>query len=458
MDIQTLNAPEERGALAEIARMTVPAFFELLLASTVSLVSMAMLGHISAADLAAAGLSNQPFAILIGVFAAVNVGTTTAVAWNMGGHKIREARAITGQSISLNLALGLATTLIGILTARPLIVFMGAGAELNERVLESAILYFRVICTGLSFQAVSMAITAALRGAGETKMPMIYNVLGNIVNALLCYALIFGNWGAPRLGILGAAIAATVSRASSFAVSLYSVFRSKKMPLTIGFSHVKKLDASRLKKILKIGAPSAAEQIVMQSGYTFFSRSVVFLGTAAFAAHQVGNNINAVAIAPAQAFAVAATTLVGQSMGARGDAAAAKRLAGLIHKLALIVAGVGGVFFILSARVLPGVFTSDGDVARQAVSVMLILGFLQIPMATQNVASGALRGAGDTYYPLYASIIGVWFIRLVLAFVFLRIFSWGLWGAWIAVLIDQSARALFVHLRFRGGKWAKRAY
>jgi putative MATE family efflux protein len=213
-----------------------------------------------------------------------------------------------------------------------------------------------------------------------------------------------------------------------------------------------KPDFGIIKKVFSIGLPAALEQFVLQSGLMMFARTVSGLGTAEFAAHQVGMNINGLTFAPSMAFGVAATTLVGQSLGAN-DEAKAEKYANVIHHMAMAVACFVGVIFLLFSHPMASIYTDDKNVANMAGTVLKIVALAQLGMPTQQSISGALRGAGDTMYPLYASAFGIWIFRVFVAHIFVNVFGWGLIGAWIALVLDQYTRAAVVYFRFRSGKW-----
>ena len=154
----------------DIISITWPAFLELVMSTMFGMVDMIMVGQISPAAIASVGLTNQPFNLLLAIFAAVNVGTTTLVAWNIGAGNKEKASAITRQILVVNAILGMVMSLIGFVLSRNIVAFMGAKAD----TIEYATRYFQIVSSGLVFQAITMGITAALRGAGETKIPMIY--------------------------------------------------------------------------------------------------------------------------------------------------------------------------------------------------------------------------------------------------------------------------------------------
>jgi len=432
----------------EVISLTWPAFIELVMSTLFSMVDTIMVGRLSSAAISAVGLTTSPFMVLLAVFAAVNVGTTTIVAWNIGAGNTEKANTVARQSVILNFIMGIAVSVAGAALAHQIVVFMGAEAD----TIKDATAYFQIVSAGLVFQAVNMGVTAALRGAGETTIPMIYNVGSNLFNVLGNYLLIFGKFGFPKLGVEGAAISTTISRFIACAVSLYIVFFSKRSTISIKVKGSYRIDFDIAREVFSIGLPSALEQFVIQGGLMMFARTVSSLGTMTFAAHQIGLSICGLTFSPSMAFGVAGTTLVGQSLGAN-DEERAQRYADIIHHMAIAVACFMGVMFILFSYPLACLYTEELEVAAMASVVLKIMALAQPGQSTQLSLAGVLRGAGDTMFPLYSSAFGIWIFRVVVAYIFVHFFHWGLIGAWAALVLDQYTRAAIVYFRYASGKW-----
>ena len=431
-----------------VIKITWPAFIELVMSTLFGMINMIMVGHLGPVAIASIGLTNQPFMLFIAIFAAVNVGTTALVAWNIGANKVKKALAIVRQTLIINVALGLVTTILGILSARYIVTFMGA----NDETIVHAINYFKIIAVGLIFQGLLMGITASLRGAGETKIPMLYNVGSNLLNVFGNYVLIYGRFGFPKWGVEGAAVSTTIARFIALIIALYVLYKGKNTKIHLSIKDDYKIDFSIIKRIFSIGLPSALEQFVMQGGLILFAKTVAGLGTAAYAAHQIGLNISGLTFAPSMAFGVAATTLVGQSLGAK-DLELADRYANVVHHMAIVVACIMGFIFILFSYPMARIYTKDLAVAAMAGTVLKIMALSQPGQSTQMSLAGALRGAGDTVYPLYASFVGIWVFRVAVAYIFVNVFHLGLVGAWMALVLDQYTRSAIVYFRFHSGKW-----
>lgn len=239
----------DRPMLRRIFDITWPAFLELVMSTLFGMVDMVMLGRLSPVAIAAAGLTNQPFMLLMAVFAAVNVGGTALVSWCVGAKNMDHARSVTGQLISVNFLIGLVVTVIGYFSAGLVVTFMGAQPDTKPLAIE----YFQIVAFGLLFQAVTMAVTAALRGAGETKLPMVYNLGSNLLNIFGNYVLIFGKWGFPQMGVSGAALSTTIARGLACLAALTIVFFTRHTVLRIKPKNCLRFNREDIAKVFRIG-------------------------------------------------------------------------------------------------------------------------------------------------------------------------------------------------------------
>ena len=181
---------------------------EQIFVTLVGMVDMMMVGRLGPAAVAAVGLANQPVNFALGIFIALNVGTTAVVARSIGAEQPKDADHAATQSAALTLVAGAVAALLGLMWSRQILVFMGA----DSGIISQGLGYMRVVSIGFVFMSLAMNLTASLRGAGEMKTTIVVNIVANIVNVLGNYVLIYGNWGFPRLGVLGAGIATTFAR------------------------------------------------------------------------------------------------------------------------------------------------------------------------------------------------------------------------------------------------------
>jgi putative MATE family efflux protein len=311
--------------------------------------------------------------------------------------------------------------------------------------------FLRIVSTSSIVIGVMLIAGGTLRGSGDTRTPMLITAFINVVNVVLDYLLIFGNFGFPQLGPVGSAVATSVARGVGAVLMLYVLFKRGsilKLPLHGGWGFQK----IPIGRILNIGGPAAAEQLVFNLGFLAFSAIAILLGTDDLAAQQVAFNISNFSILPAFAFGVAATTLVGQSLGAQNpDRAYASAWQAL--KSGMVWMCLMGVGFFSWRGWLVGLYTDDATVKQLGEMCMIFIAFGQPLLAIAVVLGSALRGAGDTRTVLVYTFVGIWIVRVGLAYLFGIVLGWGLFGVWLGWMADFITRATLVFLRFRAGQW-----
>lgn len=434
-----------------------PAVAELVLTSATQLADTIMVGKLGAYAISAVGITNQPRFIMLAVFIAFNVGATALVARFKGEGNKRETDIVTAQAILLTVAAGAFLTIPGILFAKQMVLFMGAAADTTE----AATGYFTILMAGFIPTVIPLAISALLRGVGDTRISMRYNVTANLVNIVFNYFLIYGKFGFPKLGVNGAAIATVIGNCTACAMALYTVLGKRfhrKADSATAFIELKLVretcqpNLPMLKRIVKIGLPSAGEQFVMRVGLLIYTITITSLGTNVFAAHQIVLTILNMSFVNGQAFGIAATSLTGQSLGRR-DHQAAKEASASCQKIGSIISTAMGMLMFIFRSQLMELFTSEPEIVALGAGVMILTALVQPFQSSFQIYAGALRGAGDSLYPAISMVIGILIVRPLLSYVTITIFGWGLFGAWIALFLDQTARFFFILLRYRSGKW-----
>jgi len=448
-----IAAPEEQPRLSRgearrvVWGLAAPTLVEMLLVSLTGMADMMQCGRLGPAAITGIGLTNQPMFLLQAVFLAVNVGTTAVVARFTGMRRADRASEALRQTLAVTLPLGVLTSVVAGAFASKFLVFMGADAE----VVRVGTPYFQAVGYGFVFNAIAMATAAALRGAGDTRSPMTVNLVANLVNIIGNAILIWGLFGFPRWGVFGAGVATGFSRLVA-AVWFAALVLKGRHRLRLALRQRYRPDREILRSIYRIGLPAAGEQLVMRSGQVLFAKIVASLGTVTFAAHQVTMNILSLSFQPGQAFATAAAALVGQYLGARRPDDA-ERCANTSRDMGLVIGLAMGLLFVLAGKYIALLYTDDPAVILASALILRIYAVAQPFQSTQFILAGGLRGAGDTTYPLYSTAIGIWAGRVVVGYVFVNFFHWGLVGAWVAIGVDQVARAVLIWVRFRSGKW-----
>ena len=428
-----------------------PVFIEVLLGSLFGMVDMMMVGRIpelAAQAVSAVGMTNQPVFLGLSFVQALNVGGTAIIARYYGAKKYKNISLVL-KHVMLLAMLGfvLPISVLMILLAPYVLSFLGADAS----VIEVGSAYFRVIMLGFIFQSFSFTMTAALRGIGETKIPMRNNLIANSLNVLGNAVLIYGLFGFPVLGVTGAAISTALSNVIAMSLNLRYVL-SKKSVLYLDLKEKFEFRFEMMKDLIRIGLPTALEQLALRVGIISFLNIVSGLGTNVYAAHQISLNILNLTYSPAQAFGITASTLMGQSLGAKNEQLA-RMYTRMCQRIGFVIAIGMSLFIFFGSKTLAEFYSTEPEIIRNTMIALTIVAFIQPFQSHQLITSGALRGAGDTVWPLIAIFVGSIVIRVSLGYVFVNIIGLGLAGAWYAVFIDQFIRWLIILFRFRSGKW-----
>lgn len=430
-----------------------PVLIELFLGTLFAMIDMMMLGRISnptvaAASISAVGMTNQPLFIGLSLVQALNIGGTAIIARYIGAKQTDKIENILQHVILLTLVLlAIPLSILGIIFTDPILRFMGAQAD----TLAVGRGYFRIISIGFLFQSFNFAISAALRGAGNTKTTMRINLSVNFVNVLGNAILIYGLFGAPALGVRGAGISTAFSQfLASIILSLYLIQGKSIIRLT--FKERFKFDKDILYNLIKIGVPASLEQMALRIGILLFAKIVAGLGTVVFAAHQICLSILGLSFNPGQAFGIATSSLVGQGLGAK-DPKRAEAYAKESRRIGSWISSIMALLFFVFSPQLISLYSSDPEIIQKASVALKIIALVQPFQSSQLILAGGLRGAGDTVWPLVSTFIGVLGIRVILAYIFVNIFNLGLAGAWLGVFVDQFVRWGIIYIRFRSGKW-----
>lgn len=448
--VTPLGALEQGGRKVirkKIFELAGPSLLEMLLQNFLQIILMMMVGRVGPIAVAAVGLTNQPIFMALSLFVALNVGTTAIVARGFGAGNQREANQAAQQSFTLTIVLAIVVAFVGYAFADQMLIWLQAAPE----IVAEGSHFAELMMLSVAFAVVSLGLSAALRGAGDTRTPLKINVFSNVLVVALGFPMIYGYLGLPEMGLLGAAYATIIARAVG-AIWATCVLFSGKSLLTLRWADVCRIDVTMIKRIVRIGIPSAGEQFALRFGQIIFTVLLAGLGTATYAAHTLVITIMGMSFLPGMAFAIAATTLVGQGLGA-GQPELAETFGREISRYGRYFSGILGLVFFALAPYILMLFTLDEEVIRQGTIALRILGVIQISQATQFILAGALRGAGDTKIPFYSMLIGIVGVRSLLCILFVAVFHWGIAGAYIAMAVDQIVRWAIVYLRFNSGKW-----
>lgn len=433
---------------SDIVKLAWPSVVEMTLTQLASMVDLMMVGGLGAWALSAVGLTVQPKFLLMILFMAMNVGATAMVARYKGAGEQEKANQVMRQALILTLVFSVVSSVIGYIFSEKLIIFMGAP---DAQTLKEGTIYLKIQMVGFTFMALTSTITAVLRGVGNSRTAMIYNLMANIVNVVFNYFLIEGNFGFPRMEVAGASIATVIGEIAAFIFAFTYITKGNQY-LHLRFKDSFKPDAASMKQIFAIGFPAMIEQLLMRVGVIIYVKTIAGLGTVAYAVHQICMNIQSLSFMNGQGFAVSATSLTGQSLGKnRPDMAHAYNHR--TRRLGMAVSIVIGAAFIFFGKNIVGLYNDDQDIIMQGARIMMFVGFTQPLQSSQFILTGALRGAGDTKATAIITFLTVLLLRPLAAIYFINSLHWGLEGAWFAFILDQTVRSILVLFRYNSGTW-----
>ena len=436
--LAVIGDPEQRKTRRAVLALALPIVGSDLLQRGVNVVDALLVGRLGAAELAAVGLSQLLLMFVMALVYGLGVGATVMVAFHTGATDARR-RALAARTVLLigaaaTLCLGLAGVLFSPRVAR----FMGAEGRLLDLTLE----YLRVTWYLFAAYVYLHLMSAIFQGVGDTRTPLRAMVWVNVLHILLAIPLIFGLWGLPRLGVSGAALASGLSEGVGAGWLLWQAVRR-------GVFGARRSGWSphELRRMLRVGVPAMGERLITHGMQVVYARIVIHFGVAAYAAHQVGLNIESLSFLPGLGFAKAATALVGQRLGAQ-DVEGARRSARQANLVGLAIMSAWGGAFVLFPHVWVAFFTPDPEVLAYSVPLMSVMGILQPPLAVAMVISGALRGAGETHVVLAAAVLGGWCVRLPLAYFAGVVGTLGVNAVWATMILDWIVRSGIVSWRF----------
>ena len=436
-----------------------PTIVEQLLLTVVTYVDAAMVGSVGVNATAAIAVNTSVIWLIQGLMAGLGVGASVLVATKIGERKLEQAQAILMQSILAMILLGGAVMLIGeLILAHNLPRWMGA----EEVLLAPAEQYMRIVAAAFPFQVLLAVGCAIIRGAGDTRTPMYYNILSNIVNIIGNFLFIYETrtvtifgfslkiWGAG-MGVGGAALGTALAFFISGMLTLRHLL-SRKSIVHVSGSRSLKPNREILAQLVRLGLPAALARVTLSSGQMVITALVTGMGSSVLAAHQLATTAESICYMPCFGFSVAATTLVAQSIGA-GEKEMAKNYAGICIRYGIGIMIISAVLMFLFAPQMIWLFIRDTAVISLGAAMLRIEAFAEPFVAVTNVICGVLKGGGDTRWPFYISIIGMWVVRLTLAVVAIKVFGVGLAGIWIPMAIDWTVRMLICLRRYKGEKW-----
>lgn len=443
------EVPPEKTIIRDVLHVAWPSVLESFFVGLAGMVDTIMVGALGSYAIAAVGLTTQPKFLGLALFLSMNVAVSAIVARRKGENDRESANRVVRMVLLITVLLTAVISAAFVAFASPIVAMVGSQPDTHEYAVD----YLRIIMGGQIFSTVSLVLNAAQRGAGNTRIAMVTNLISNIVNVLFNYLLIGGNFGFPALGVRGAALATVIGTICACVLSICSVLHRN------GFVYLGAVkgwlaDKLSVRSLLSVGSSAFVEQVCLRIGFLLFSMTVAHLGTTELAAHQIGMNMMHMSFTFGDGLSVASVTLIGQSLG-RKRPDMAKIYGSVAQKIGLICAFVVAVFYFFFGKSLFLLFSNEQVILDYGATIMRVLSVMLFFQILQVVQFGCLRGAGDTRFTAMVSLISVTCIRPGISWLLCYPLGLGLVGAWLGTFCDQVLRFVLTFLRFRKGQWTK---
>jgi putative MATE family efflux protein len=424
--------------------LAIPVVLSSFLQRSVGLVDIFLVGGLGASAIAAVGVAQIMVFVVMSVSWGINVGATVLVSQLWGAGRKDEAGKAAYQAMLVALVAAAVIMVLGYLFGWKVAGLLGANEEV-QRILYD---YSKIIFTFIVFTISLNVLSGIMHGTGDTRTPLYATLIVNILHVVVAYPLIYGKWGLPALGVKGAAIAIAVSECLGVAFLFVRSLERHYIVLS------RRFDMRLTAMTVRLGWPILVDRFLQNAGSMVFAKVILLYGTTVYAAHQVGLAVEAISFMPGYGIAVAAATMVGQNLGA-GRPDEARISAFEANRLAVILMASMAMLFFFFPYVLLRVFTADPDVIGYGILYMKIVAFAQVPLAISMVLTGTLRGAGDTGFIMFATIAGMWLVRIPVTAVLATMFHAPIRYIWSVMILDWLVRVGLLLWRYRQQRWER---
>lgn len=421
---------KEKSIAASLFVLALPTVIEQILNTLFQYVDTAMVGKLGENATAAVSVTTTINWLISSIPSAIGIAALTMVAKAVGSKDEDKIKRISGQIVSLVLLSGI---LISVL-ACGLSPFIPRWMKAEENIWRDGTIYFLIISLPMVFRFSSHILGSVIRGAGDTKTPMIITIFANLFNIGLNYLFIY----ALQMGVTGAAIASAISFSLS-GIAMFIVFCNNKVLNKDGLKLC--FDTKILKEIAEIGVPVLGTNITSCAGYVVFAALVSGMGTTVFAAHSLAVTAETLFYIPGYGFRSATSTLVGNAVGEKNE-----RKLKEVEKYSILFT-VGMMFFTgavlyFTAFPLMKVFTPSEEVARLGAQMLKIVAFTEPFFGLMIVMEGIFYGKGKTTYPFIIETISMWAVRILFTYLCVVVWNLSLREVWFCMIADNIFKAI----------------
>lgn len=446
-----MNLKKEKEFFKVLLALAIPIILQSLVTASVNLLDNIMVGKLGENEIAAVGLSNQFYMIFYYSVAGIGMGASVFMSQLWGKRDVEKIHEFL--DLSLFLAVVVSIFFAGFAFFFPEKVI---HIFLNDPVVtQMGVSYLKIVAISYILTSITLCYSMALRSTGQTQIPMYASFIGIIFNAVLNYLFIFGKFGAPQMGVAGAAVGTTVSRIMELLFVLFMVYCRKNVVST-DFHGIKNLTIKKLQAFFKIASPVIFNDIMWILGISTFSIAYAKLGINATATMQIATTVNNMFNIFGIGIASASAIMIGNKIG-EGNTQEAFDVSIKITKFGVALGVVIGVIFYFISPLVVTIFKVTPETAKNVVVVLRIMSlFMPVRFYSIIQVIGTLRGGGDVLYAIATEMCGIWFIGIPLAFSAIHFIpNLTITTLYFIVCLEEIAKFFIAFPRVRTTKWIK---
>ncbi|WP_235319213.1 EmmdR/YeeO family multidrug/toxin efflux MATE transporter [Kosakonia radicincitans] len=435
----------------EITPLAVPIFLENTCVLMMGVLSTFLVSWLGKEAMAGVGLADSFNMVVMSFFAAIDLGTTVVVAFSLGKLDSERARAATRQSLVIMTLFAIVLAAVIHYFGTQIIDFIAGAATAEVKAL--ALTYLELTVISYPAAAIALIGSGALRGAGNTKIPLLINGGMNILNIIISSILIYGLWGWKGMGFAGAGLGLTISRYIGAVAIIWVLMIGFNPALRISLkSYFEKLNFSIIWEVMGIGIPASIESVLFNGGKLLTQMFVAGMGTNVIAGNFIAFSVAALINLPGNALGSASTIITGKRLGKGQIGQAERQLRHVFWLSTLLLTAIawGTAPF---AGLFASFYTQEEDV-KEVVKVLLWLNAAFMPIwAASWVLPAGLKGARDARFAMWVSMLGMWGCRVVAGYTLGIMLGMGVIGVWLGMFLDWAVRGVFFYWRMASGRW-----
>lgn len=439
---------DNRQLYRKLAKIAVPISIQGVVSATLGMVDNLMVGFLGETELAAVGIATQIFFIHYLILYGFISGSATFMAQFFGTKDMLNIRKVTGFAITVGMCAGALFFIAGFFLTESV---LGIYSD-NPEIIAMAIPYVKIGSITFFFLAVSVPVEMAFKATQQTRIPLIISAVVFSTNTFLNYIFIFGNFGAPKLGVAGAALATTIARTLEIIIGVYFVMRKKNCfhgPIKDYIGWKKDM----VVRIVKNAMPTTINELLWSVGHSMYVAAFSRIGTTAYAAYQAAASINSIFSFAAFSVGDAALVLVGETIG-KGNKEETYELGRKLLKIGTIVGVLVGILLIFAASPLVHLFSLTELGKTYAFRILLVYGAIMgLNLYNGINVTGTLRGGGDTVYAMVAECSSVWLVSVPIAFIASMWLGLPIYLAVLLMKFDEVVKCIMLTKRFISKKW-----